>query len=135
MWIVRPISVILCTINSDLSWRQKFFLGWIAPRGIVSASIASLFAILLTQQGINGGDSIKALVFLTIMMTVFIQGLSARWVAKGLKITAVEAKGAVIVGCNSLGRLMGRLFTQRGESVVLIDTDPEACNQAQSEGL
>ncbi|BDA39899.1 cation:proton antiporter [Candidatus Atelocyanobacterium thalassae] len=135
MWIVRPISVILCTINSDLSWRQKFFLGWIAPRGIVSASIASLFAILLTQQGINGGDSIKALVFLTIMMTVFIQGLSARWVAKGLKITAVEAKGAVIVGCNSLGRLMGKLFTQRGESVVLIDTDPEACDQAQSEGL
>ncbi len=135
MWVVRPISVILCTINSDLSWRQKIFLAWIAPRGIVSASIASLFAILLTQQGINGGDSIKALVFLTIMMTVFIQGLSARWVAKGLKITAVEAKGAVIVGCNSLGRLMGKLFTQRGESVVLIDTDPEACDQAQSEGL
>ncbi|ACB52085.1 Na+/H+ antiporter [Crocosphaera subtropica ATCC 51142] len=135
MWVVRPISVAFCTINSDLNWRQKFFLGWIAPRGIVSASVASLFAILLTQKGINGGDSIKALVFLTIMMTVFIQGLSARWVAKGLKITAVEATGAVIVGCNALGRLMGRLFEQRGESVVLIDTDPEACQQAEAEGL
>ncbi|MDJ0661387.1 MAG: cation:proton antiporter [Crocosphaera sp.] len=135
MWLVRPISVAFCTINSDLNWRQKFFLGWIAPRGIVSASVASLFAILLTQKGINGGDSIKALVFLTIMMTVFIQGLSARWVAKGLKITAVEATGAVIVGCNALGRLMGRLFEQRGESVVLIDTDPEACQQAEAEGL
>ncbi|MDJ0845756.1 cation:proton antiporter [Crocosphaera sp.] len=135
MWVVRPISVAFCTINSDLNWRQKFFLGWIAPRGIVSASVASLFAILLTQKGINGGDSIKALVFLTIMMTVFVQGLSARWVAKGLKITAVEATGAVIVGCNALGRLMGRLFEQRGESVVLIDTDPEACQQAEAAGL
>ncbi|MDJ0598454.1 MAG: cation:proton antiporter [Crocosphaera sp.] len=135
MWVVRPISVAFCTINSDLNWRQKFFLGWIAPRGIVSASVASLFAILLTQKGINGGDSIKALVFLTIMMTVFIEGLSARWVAKGLKITAGEATGAVIVGCNALGRLMGRLFEQSGESVVLIDTDPEACQQAQAEGL
>ncbi|MGK7938609.1 MAG: cation:proton antiporter [Crocosphaera sp.] len=135
MWLVRPISIALCTINSDLNWREKFFLGWIAPRGIVSASVASLFAILLTQKGINGGDSIKALVFLTIMMTVFIQGLSARWVAKGLKITAVEAKGAVIVGCNALGRLMGLLFKQRGESVVLIDTDPEACQKAETEGL
>lgn len=135
MWVVRPISIAFCTINSDLNWRQKFFLGWIAPRGIVSASVASLFAILLTEKGINGGDSIKALVFLTIMMTVFIQGLSARWVAKGLKITAVEARGAVIVGCNALGRLMGRLFEQRGESVVLIDTDPEACQQAEAEGL
>ncbi|MGK7882803.1 MAG: cation:proton antiporter, partial [Crocosphaera sp.] len=135
MWLVRPISIAFCTINSDLNWREKFFLGWIAPRGIVSASVASLFAILLTEKGINGGDSIKALVFLTIMMTVFIQGLSARWVAKGLRITAVEARGAVIVGCNALGRLLGRLFEQQGESVVLIDTDPEACQQAEAQGL
>lgn len=135
MLVVRPLSVALCTINSDLSWRQKFFLAWIAPRGIVSASVASLFAILLTQKGINGGDSIKALVFLTIMMTVFVQGLSARWVAQGLKINSVEATGAVIVGCNALGRFIGRLFQQKGESVVLIDTDPEACEQAEREGL
>lgn len=135
MLVIRPISVALCTFNSDLRWRQKLFLAWIAPRGIVSASVASLFAILLTDKGINGGESIKALVFLTIMMTVFIQGLSARWVAKGLKISSLEATGAVIIGCNALGRLMGRLFRQQGESVVLIDTDPEACRQAQSEGL
>ncbi len=64
MFVVRPINIGLCTWNSQLSWRQKLFLCWIAPRGIVSASVASLFAILLTQRGINGGDSIKALVFL-----------------------------------------------------------------------
>ena len=52
---------ICCTINSDLNWRQKVFLAWIAPKGIVSASVASLFAILLTERGINGGDAIKAL--------------------------------------------------------------------------
>ncbi|WP_267383823.1 cation:proton antiporter [Cyanobacterium sp. uoEpiScrs1] len=135
MLVVRPISVVLCTWNSDLHWRQKLFLAWIAPRGIVSASVASLFAILLTEKGINGGESIKALVFLTIMMTVFIQGLSARWVAQALKISSIDATGAVIVGGNDIGRLIGRLFQQEGESVVLIDTDPEACQQAEAEGL
>ncbi len=135
MLVIRPISVALCTLNSDLNWRQKLFLAWIAPRGIVSASVASLFAILLTEKGINGGESIKALVFLTIMMTVFVQGLSARWIAQALKINSLEATGAVIVGCNYLGRLIGRLFQQQGESVVLIDTDPEACQQAEAEGL
>ncbi|WP_017305315.1 cation:proton antiporter [Spirulina subsalsa] len=135
MLVVRPISVICCTWTSTLNWRQKLFLAWVAPKGIVSASVASLFAILLTQQGITGGDSIKALVFLTIMMTVFIQGLSARWVAKGLKITTQEATGAVIIGCNPLGRLVGRLFQESGQSVVMIDTDPEACEIAQEENL
>lgn len=135
MFVVRPLSVTLCTFNSGLNWQQKLFLAWIAPRGIVSASVASLFAILLTQQGINGGDSIKALVFLTIMMTVFFQGLTARWVARWLKITTSEATGAVIIGCNPLGRLIARLFQAQGESVVLIDTDPEACQKAQEDNL
>lgn len=136
MFVIRPISVAVCTWNSGLSWRQKIFLAWIGPRGIVSASVASLFAILLTEKGINGGDSIKALVFLTIMMTVFLQGLTARWVAQWLQLNPeAYATGAVIIGCNPLSRLIARLLQERGESVVLIDTDPEACQKAQEENL
>ncbi|HEY9829978.1 MAG TPA: cation:proton antiporter [Stenomitos sp.] len=136
MLVVRPISITLCTWNSGLNWRQKLFLSWIAPRGIVSASVASLFAILLTQRGINGGASIKALVFLTIMLTVFLQGLTARWVAQWLQLNRhFGATGAVIIGCNPLSRLIARLFQEQGESVVLIDTDPEACAKAEQENL
>ncbi|MBD0392535.1 MAG: cation:proton antiporter, partial [Microcoleus sp. C1-bin4] len=135
MWVVRPINVWLCTWNSGLNWRQKLFVCWVAPRGIVSASIASLFAILLTQRGINGGDSIKALVFLTIIMTVFVQGLTAGGIAQLLGITSKSATGAAIVGSNPLSRLIARLFQERGESVAIIDTDPEACAEAEREGL
>jgi NhaP-type Na+/H+ or K+/H+ antiporter len=130
MFVVRPINIWLCTWNSNLNWRQKLFMCWVAPRGIVSASVASLFAILLTERGINGGDSIKALVFLTILSTVFLQGLSARWVARLLGITSTQATGAVIVGCSPLSLLIARVFRDRGESVVLIDTDQEACEEA-----
>ncbi len=135
MLIVRPISITICTWNSSMNWKQKLFLAWIAPKGIVSASVASLFAILLTERGINGGAAIKALVFLTILMTVFFQGLTARWVANWLQITSSDAKGAVIIGCDGLGRFMGRLFQQLGESVVMIDTDPEACKKAEADNL
>jgi NhaP-type Na+/H+ or K+/H+ antiporter len=135
MFLVRPINVWACTWNSGLNWRQKLFVCWIAPRGIVSASVSSLFAILLTQRGITGGDSIKALVFLTIMITVFVQGLTAATVAKLLRITSKTATGAVIVGSNPLSRLIARLFKEQGESVVIIDTNPEACLQAEKENL
>ncbi|AUC59889.1 TrkA-N:Sodium/hydrogen exchanger [Cyanobacterium sp. HL-69] len=135
MFLVRPLSILICTWNSGLNWRQKTFLAWIAPRGIVSASVASLFSILLTQNGINGGDSIKGLVFLTIMMTVFAQGLSAGGVASLLKIKSNCAGGAVIVGCNQLGRLIGRIYQNEGESVVLIDTDKDACEKAKQDNL
>ncbi len=135
MFLIRPFSIGLCTLKSGMNWRQKLFLAWVAPKGIVSVSVSSLFAILLTQRGLNGGDSIKALVFLTIIMTVFIQGLSARWVASWLKITNCNATGAVIIGCNPLTRLIARLFQEQQQSVVLIDTDPEACQKAEAENL
>ena len=135
MFIVRPLNIGLCTWDSDLNWRQKLFLCWVAPRGIVSASVASLFSILLTQRGVNGGDAIKALVFLTIIMTVFLQGLTARWIAQWLQITSHQATGAIIIGCNPLSILIARIFQDKGESVVLIDTDAEACRQAEAENL
>lgn len=126
MFVVRPLSVWVCTWNSDLSWQQKLFLSWIAPRGIIAASVASLFAILLTQRGINGGDSIKALVFLTIILTVVVQALTAQWMADVLQINSKNATGAVIVGCSPLSLLIARLFLERGEPVALLDTDPKS---------
>ena len=135
MFVVRPINILLCTWNSDLNWRQKLFLSWVAPRGIVAASVASFFAISLTQRGINGGDSIKALVFLTIIMTVVCQGLTAGWVAKWLQITSKDVTGVVIVGCNPLSLLIARFFQERGENVVMIDTDPECLVQAEAQNL
>ncbi|MBG1244207.1 cation:proton antiporter [Nostoc sp. NZL] len=135
MFVVRPINILLCTWNSDLNWRQKLFLSWVAPRGIVAASVASFFAISLTQRGINGGDSIKALVFLTIIMTVVCQGLTAGWVAKLLQITSKDVTGAVIVGCNPLSLLIARFFQEREENVVMIDTDPQCLVQAEAQNL
>ena len=135
MFVVRPINILFCTWNSNLNWRQKVFLSWVAPRGIVSASVASLFAIALTQRGINGGDAIKALVFLTIIMTVVCQGLTAGTIAKWLRITSKDATGAVIVGCNPLSLLVARFFHERGEKVVMIDTDQERCAKAAAEDI
>jgi NhaP-type Na+/H+ or K+/H+ antiporter len=135
MLIVRPLNVLLSTWNSDLDWRQKTFLAWVAPRGIVAASVASLFSIALTKAGINGGDAIKALVFLTIILTVFLQGLTARWVATWLKVRSTEATGAMIVGCNPFGRMVAHLIEDNGEAVIMIDANPDYCAQAQAENL
>ncbi|BBC23135.1 cation:proton antiporter [Pseudanabaena sp. ABRG5-3] len=135
MFIVRPINVIVSTWNSSFTWRQKAFLSWCAPRGIVAASVASLFSLLLTERGVNGGESIKALVFLTIAMTVFLQGLSAKLVAKLLGLNQGDISGLVIVGSNPIGILVARLFQANGQRVSLIDTNAELCKQAAEYGI
>jgi NhaP-type Na+/H+ or K+/H+ antiporter len=120
MLVVRPMNILLSTWKRGFSWKQKLFLSWIAPRGIVAASMASLFAISLAKEGINGGDAIKALVFLTIFMTVLIQGLTAGWIARWLGLRASQVK-TVIVGSHAFSQLLVHLLQQAGETVVLID--------------
>jgi NhaP-type Na+/H+ or K+/H+ antiporter len=135
MLIVRPLNILVSTWNSGLNWRQKLFLAWCAPRGIVAASVASLFALILTEKGVNGGASIKALVFLTIAMTVFLQGLTASWVAKRLCLTNQDFEGVVIVGCSPLGLLVAKLLQNAGQDVSMIDTSAESCKVAIAQNI
>ncbi len=135
MFVVRPLNVLICTLHSTLNWRQKLFVSWIGPKGIVSASVASLFAILLTEEGIVGGEEVKALVFLTIMITVVAQGMTAQTIANFLELLEGNRPGAVIVGSNPLARLIARLLQERDEPVVLIDTNAAAVQEAEKENL
>ena len=78
----------------SLDWRGKLMLSWIAPRGIVTAAVASLFALELEAAGIAGAGSLKGLVFLTILLTVSIQGFTAPLLAQRLGLVEPEASAA-----------------------------------------
>ena len=86
MIIVRPIAIFLATMGRELNLKEKVFLAWLAPRGIVTAAVASLFSIRLEQAGILGAGRLQGLVFLTILMTVGIQGLTAKPLANRLEL-------------------------------------------------
>ena len=90
MLVVRPIGVGLATIGLPYKLEQRLFLGWLAPRGIVTAAVASLFAIRLEQAGILGAGRLQGLVFLTILMTVGLQGLTAQPLAQVLGLVKAE---------------------------------------------
>ncbi|HGY5537017.1 MAG TPA: cation:proton antiporter [Prochlorococcus sp.] len=90
MLVVRPVAVSIATIGLPLDYRQRLFLGWLAPRGIVTAAVASLFSIRLEQAGVLGAGRLQGLVFLTILMTVGLQGLTAQPLAKALGLIAPE---------------------------------------------
>ncbi len=90
MIIVRPISISMATMGGELDVKQRVFLSWLAPRGIVTAAVASLFSIRLEQAGVLGAGRLQGLVFLTILMTVGIQGLTARPLANFLNLIDKE---------------------------------------------
>ena len=95
MLVVRPVAVGLATWGLDFSLPQRALLAWLAPRGIVTAAVASLFAIRLEQEGVVGAGRLQGLVFLTILLSVGLQGLSAGPLARRLGLEAAADPGPV----------------------------------------
>ena len=135
MFVVRPINVLAGTFGTDLTWREKAFIAWLAPRGIVAAAVSSLFAQTLTDEGMEGGTALRALVFLVIAVTVVVQGISGGFVAGWLGVRRPSNTGYAILGANGLGRAVAGALRDAGEEVLLIDSNPDACQAAESEGF
>ncbi len=135
VWIGRPLAVFICTAGAGMSVRQRLFLSWVCPRGIVAASVAGLFRILLNAAEIPGGNQLEALVFVTVALTVTVQGLTIGPVARALQIDTPSLLGTMIVGADRFGRLLARMLTEQGRQVLLFDRNPRLCRAAHAENL
>lgn len=135
MFVVRPINVFLSTFGSGLRLKDKLFISWLAPRGIIAAAIASYFAIELERAGIEGGNELRALVFLVIAVTVVVQGLTGGPVASLLKIRRKSNRGFVILGSNQLSIALGQELKTKYEDIVFIDSNFDACHLAETAGF
>ena len=144
MWIVRPLAVAAATWRTDLSWRERLFVMWVCPRGVVAISIASFVALLLQGEtgepvgaglGAAEGEGLLALVFLTIAITVVVQGTTSPMIARLLGLSADEGRYAVVVGAEHLGRRLAELLQKGGWEVLLLDSNAASCAAAQRVGL
>jgi NhaP-type Na+/H+ or K+/H+ antiporter len=133
MFAVRPATILCCTWRAKITWREKLFLSWVAPRGIVAAAVASLFSEQLAAAGVSGGQQMRAMVFLVIAATVLFQGATAGMVARVLRLRRPTGQGYAILGANPLARGLGRLLREAGEKVILIDADALTYREAEEE--
>src|SRR5690242_1969012 len=135
MLVVRPLSVVIALRRSSLSRRERVFIGWLAPRGIVAASVASIFSLALLDAGFREGPRLLALTFLTVAMTVTIQGLTAAPVAHLLRLKSMTGRGALVVGAGPLGRVVAAALREHGRPVMLIDRNASLVNEAKTLGF
>ena len=135
MLVVRPVGVAICTAGSKLAHRERIFLGWMAPRGIVAAAVASFFALKMHAAGVPGGTELQAMVFLVIAITVTLNGLTGGFVSMLLGVRLPPARGWLLVGAGPLGRALGRALRDAGAPVTFLDSNGEATHEAEEEGF
>ncbi|NLE52133.1 MAG: sodium:proton antiporter [Chloroflexi bacterium] len=135
VFVARPLSVLASTIGSPLSWRERAFIAWIAPRGIVAVSVASLFALELANREVPGAESLIPITFLMVVGTVVIYGLSAAPVANWLGLAQPQPRGVLIVGAHRWAREIAQMLQEPGREIRLVDTNWQNISTARLAGL
>ena len=129
--LVRPASVLLATMGSRLSLKERLFLGWLAPRGIVAAAVASVFAL---RMGSDAQGFVPA-VFIVIASTVIVYGLTSFPLARRLGLASSDPQGLLIAGTHPLARAIAGVLQEKGFRVVLLDTNRGNVMSARLNGL
>ncbi|WP_234977304.1 cation:proton antiporter [Ferrimonas marina] len=133
--VARPVAVALCALGSDLSLKERWLVGWIAPRGIVAAAISSLFALKLSKEGIEGAEPLVALVFMVIIVTVILQSTLTKPLLHLLGLAAPPRNGYLIFGASEFAVALGQALQKWSVPVLLSDTHWGNLSQARMAGL
>ena len=135
VFIIRPLGVFLSTYKSNLKFKEKLFISWVGPRGIVAAGIASLFGSKLLKQVVEGAEYITPLVFMIVLGTVLLNATTARLFAKIVGVFLKNSDGILIVGASKASRLIANYLQNSGKRVVLIDANTSFIEHSNNQWL
>lgn len=135
MFVVRPLGTWLATIGSGMDWRERTFVGWIAPRGVVAASVAGLFAPRLMEVGYSDAAQLVPLVFMVVFSTVIFHGFSVGFVARRLGLASKAQGGLMIVGASPWSVALAEALKDLGVKVILVDNSWYDLREARLAGV
>ncbi|KGJ49545.1 sodium:proton antiporter [Clostridium sp. NCR] len=80
IFVARPISVLICTIfDKKAKWSRNeiLFMMWVRETGVIPAALCGI----ITTMKIPGYEIISSIVFMTILITLIIQGSTTKYIA------------------------------------------------------
>ncbi len=135
IFVVRPLAIYLSTWRSELDWREKTFLAFLAPRGIVAAAVASIFSFTLVDAGYDDANRLISLTIFVIICTVTFYGLLAAPLARRLQLAKRSPQGVLFAGAHDWAREMAIALQKEGLEVLMVDTNYANLSAARMQNL
>lgn len=135
LFLVRPVTVLVSLLFSKLSWKERIFIAWIAPRGIVAVAVTGLFALRLEAHGVADADALVPLSFAVASVTILAHGFTAQRWARYLGLDGGKRTGVMLVGVSDWSIALGRMLNGLDVPVTIVDTSKFALRDARKADL
>lgn len=135
VFVARPLAVWLSTIGGGLQRNDRLFLAWMAPRGIVAASVATVFSQTLVDEGAGEVPELVPIVFATVIVTVALYGLTATYVARRTRVAKTEPNGVALISNNHFAVELADTLASQEIPVLVVSSSTEVQRSAFSHGL
>ncbi|WP_050180401.1 cation:proton antiporter [Domibacillus robiginosus] len=133
--VVRPLSIWLSTIGTDMTRGEKTLVGWIAPRGIVALTVSGYFAQSLFEAGYEDAAVLTPLTFALVFSTVVAHGFSIGWLARKLHLASTDRPGVLLVGGNTFTARLGKTLQDLDIPVLVADDSWQRLHAARQANL
>jgi hypothetical protein len=133
--VIRPAAVALATARSSFARRERAFVAWMAPRGIVAGATASAFGPALAEKGVAGAGDVLPIVFVAIFGTVVVYGLTAAPVARRLGVAGLGRRLMLVIGGHEWAREIAVALNRSGVAVRMWVGPAEQQDAARDAGL
>lgn len=135
IFLVRPATVLLATVGTDMNWRDRVLVSWIGPRGIIAAAVGGVFGAPMVQAGYPDGELLQPLIFAIVFATVILHGFSIGWLSRRLRLSA-DPHGVLIVGASPWSTELARALTNElNLPVLLVDSSWHRLRAARLAGV
>ena len=114
IFILRPFVVFISSFGSELTIRERIFISFVSPRGVVAAALAAFAG---EKLGGENGTLVVAMVFSVIVITVVLQFAYAKLLAR---LLGVESMKALISGQGPLAKKIADQLSTNGYTVIVI---------------
>ncbi|MCP4049956.1 MAG: sodium:proton antiporter [bacterium] len=135
VFIARPAAVFISSFRSNLNFKGRLFISWMAPRGIIAAAVSGLFAMRLEKLGYSEASQLVPVTFLVIIVTVILYAFTSTYIANMLNVVQPRKYGVLVAGAQKWSRKLARILHKEGISVLLVDSNRQNVIDSRLESL
>ena len=136
IFLVRPVATAVSLIGTSMPMKERVLMAWIAPRGIVTASIASLFALRLVDLGVPNAEVLVPLTFLVLIFTVMVYGFSLNPFIQWIRLEDDDKIDVLVVGANRVALAIAKaLGAIESVNVTIVDSNRTQIQYSRIDGI